>query len=286
MIPTSLAIRGEDGAFRGVVTATMDYAGFIRGLRDQLDEEGQVLALFDRSGAMLAGAHRADPVGMEASARALWPDAKGWLSIDDAQARLTAYHEAPRTSVIVAISTPRDEALREWRGWVLAGSIAYAFLVSLLTFAAMPLIRQMRAQRRPSLALAAANDQKIRLFSVIAHDLRSPFNAVLGFAGRLASAADGAPRETLKDDARHLEDAARKLAAVCENVLVWGRQQLDDMPPRLAQVDLAALVDRAVEPLRFAAELKGVALTTRLGPPLTRTNDPFNWRCETLLRTR
>lgn len=68
-------------------------------------------------------------------------------------------------------------------------------------------------------ALVARKDE---LFALIAHDLRSPLNAVLGFTNLLQTDLEkDVPAEKLRDHLGNLDIAARGLATLVENLLDW-----------------------------------------------------------------
>jgi two-component system, sensor histidine kinase and response regulator len=91
-------------------------------------------------------------------------------------------------------------------------------------------------------SLSQLNNQKDRLFSVLSHDLRSPFTSILGFCEILL--ADG---ETLTDTERsefltYIRDAAQRQLALLNRLLDWSRLETGRIKLDIQEIDLNNLV--------------------------------------------
>jgi len=100
---------------------------------------------------------------------------------------------------------------------------------------------------------------KERFLAVLAHDLRGPLNAVLGWTQFLQ-------REVLGEKARAraydtIERSARSQLALIEEILDISRLSEDKLQIALTPNDTAAITAQSVEAKRPAAEAKGVLLT-------------------------
>ncbi|MFC5356247.1 sensor histidine kinase [Azospirillum himalayense] len=117
-----------------------------------------------------------------------------------------------------------------------------------------------RALAKTNVELAASNEQKNRLMGMLAHDLRTPLQVVVGFAEMLEQRLDGrldaterACLERIRESSlsmRHMVEDALSLAA-----LQAGRLRLTRRPS-----DLVALVRRNVSMNRVLAEGKSIAI--------------------------
>lgn len=118
------------------------------------------------------------------------------------------------------------------------------------------LLARERAARSEAEALASAKDE---FLAVVSHELRSPLNAIRGWAHVLRKTANLPP-----DQMRPLDAIDRNVAAQARMVddlldtqrLLRGRVKLE-----VQRVALAPLVEQACEPFRALAEAKQVALT-------------------------
>jgi len=73
--------------------------------------------------------------------------------------------------------------------------------------------------------LADANSEKDRFFSIIAHDLRSPFNAFLGFTELMTDESFDLTKEEMRSYAQEIRKSALLLFGLLENLLEWSRLQ-------------------------------------------------------------
>ncbi|MCF8307159.1 MAG: PAS domain S-box protein [Ignavibacteriales bacterium] len=74
-------------------------------------------------------------------------------------------------------------------------------------------------------SLQELNANKDRFFSIIAHDLRSPFSALLGYSEIIATEYKDLTPEELKEFATNLHDQAKSVFELLENLLTWSRIQ-------------------------------------------------------------
>jgi PAS domain S-box-containing protein len=74
--------------------------------------------------------------------------------------------------------------------------------------------------------LEVLNTAKDKLFSIIAHDLRSPFTAILGYASILKVDSNRMSREEINRCATSIETAVKNTLILIESLLDWSRTQL------------------------------------------------------------
>ena len=122
----------------------------------------------------------------------------------------------------------------------------------------------LEAERVARTNAERASTLKDEFLATLSHELRTPLNAIVGWTHVLRSgAADpGVVREGLEVIARN----ARAQAQIVEDLLdmngiMAGRLRLD-----VHQVDLAAVLNEALDSVRPAAEAKGVRLQSTLEP--------------------
>ncbi len=109
-------------------------------------------------------------------------------------------------------------------------------------------------------ALETLNQEKDRFFSIIAHDLRSPFTSLLGYTGMIAMAADKMPPEKLVESAISINQSATRLFALLENLLEWARLQMDQIPSEPIKLEMSDLVSNTVDVLGPVGSDKGVTV--------------------------
>ncbi|WP_176793838.1 PAS domain-containing sensor histidine kinase [Rhodospira trueperi] len=108
--------------------------------------------------------------------------------------------------------------------------------------------------------LEALNVQKDKFFSVVAHDLRSPFTPLLGFSEILATQGGSLPPDRVVEYGALLHRAATEVHKLLEDLLSWSRIQLDRIEINPDAVDIGTLVATNIERYRYAAQAKGVSI--------------------------
>ncbi len=120
------------------------------------------------------------------------------------------------------------------------------------------------ALKRISDDLKVLNTTKDKLFSIISHDLRSPFNSILGFSNLLIDAYDESTDEERKHFARQVKTAADGAYRLLENLLVWSNIQRGRITFNPEEMDLALLINEVFHTLRPSANEKGIILQNQV----------------------
>ena len=95
--------------------------------------------------------------------------------------------------------------------------------------------------------LREANATKDRFFSIISHDLRSPFAAIIGFSDTLISMYPELSDEDKLSFIHDVSDSAKKAFRLVENLLAWARTQLGELTITPKVVHLYPIVKELVE---------------------------------------
>jgi signal transduction histidine kinase len=83
--------------------------------------------------------------------------------------------------------------------------------------------------RESELKLKELNESKDKFFSIIAHDLRSPFSAVLGYSEILANEALSLPVEEIVEFSSYIFKQSKAILDLLDNLLIWSRIQTGRM---------------------------------------------------------
>lgn len=94
--------------------------------------------------------------------------------------------------------------------------------------------------------LIKINAEKDRFFSIIAHDLRGPFNSFLGLTQMMDSELDTLSKEELQKMTSGLKSSASRLFGLLENLLKWARAQQGLIPFSPKNIELLPLVEECI----------------------------------------
>jgi len=121
--------------------------------------------------------------------------------------------------------------------------------------------------------LSRANHLKDEFLATLSHELRTPLGAVLGWTRVLrTTGAEGATRER---GLEAIERNARAQSRLVEDLLEISRIVTGKLRIQVRPVDLAEIIDAAIEVVRPAAAAKQIALTTEIAVrPAMTSGDP------------
>ncbi len=111
-----------------------------------------------------------------------------------------------------------------------------------------------------SRALDALNQQKTLLFSVVAHDLRNPFQSVLGLSDVLRKSARDKDAEFIERRADGIYQAASQAHALMESLFAWASLQMESVAVTTSAVELAGIAREVLGAVNEAAIAKRLSL--------------------------
>ncbi|OQY44644.1 MAG: hypothetical protein B6242_12235 [Anaerolineaceae bacterium 4572_78] len=123
--------------------------------------------------------------------------------------------------------------------------------------------------------LARLNADKDKFFSILAHDLKNPFQPLLGYAEVLAMMYEDITPAEVKEIGETMRDAAQKAYKLLEDLLTWSRLQMGRMKYQPNSLNLAKLVEQTVELLQEIAVTKNIILNSIILPNMIIYADKF-----------
>jgi signal transduction histidine kinase len=108
--------------------------------------------------------------------------------------------------------------------------------------------------------LLRINVTKNKFFSIIAHDLRSPFNSFLGLTQIMAEELPSLSMEEVQKFADSMRKSAANLYRLLENLLEWSQLQQGLIPHNPEFVCLLPLINESVEMILESAKNKQIEI--------------------------
>jgi len=87
------------------------------------------------------------------------------------------------------------------------------------------------------------NATKDKFFSIISHDLKNPFNSILGFSELLLEYGESYTPEVVTQFAQTIHTASKEAHQLLENLLEWSRIQTGRLIPKQSNVELPELLE-------------------------------------------
>ena len=101
---------------------------------------------------------------------------------------------------------------------------------------------------------------KDKFFSIMAHDLRSPFQGIFGFINLLHEEYDSLTEEERKTLVNSISQSTRHVYKLIENLLEWSRIQTGKIENSPVKLDLKELISFSIGALKFNADSKSIKI--------------------------
>lgn len=221
-----------------------------------------------------------------------------YLKVNNALSKLTGYSEKELLSMNILDITHPDDRANDLKkiDKILSGEISHYHLEKryihklghvvwgLLSVSLVrdtnnePLylisqVQDISEQKKYEQELQELNLSKDKFFSIIAHDLKSMFNNILGFSDLLKSEIRTGDPATLEQYVDMVHSSAHQTYAILANLLEWANSQRGKIPFNPAPIALQELLSEELEVLRKSAERKNIELTILIPDNLTLTAD-------------
>lgn len=107
--------------------------------------------------------------------------------------------------------------------------------------------------------LQLINSTKDKFFSIIAHDLRSPLGAILSFSNLIDDESNSSKEiKTITEYNTYLNQSARNLNSLLENLLQWSKSQLGSIKHHASIFNLSGVINDNIEIQRLKAKEKSI----------------------------
>jgi PAS domain S-box-containing protein len=112
--------------------------------------------------------------------------------------------------------------------------------------------------------LRELNATKDKFFSIIAHDLKSPFNSIIGFSEILVEQIQENDYEGIEKYAGIIYQSSHRAVDLLANLMEWARSQTGRMDFKPEILELGDVISEVVELLSDAALKKAITISTKL----------------------
>ncbi len=121
-----------------------------------------------------------------------------------------------------------------------------------------------KALRSSESRLTELNATKDKFFSIIAHDLRSPFNAIISFSELLVGVAKSKEYGQVEEYATIIRNSSNRAMDLLTNLLEWARLQTGKLEMNVMPIDMVTLVQDSIRLANEASSAKLLTISERL----------------------
>jgi len=112
--------------------------------------------------------------------------------------------------------------------------------------------------------LEQANATKDKFFSIISHDLKNPFNSLLGLSDLLVRKADRMDPDKVRTFHHSIYTTTRHAYELLSNLLQWSRSQLQQISINPTAFDMSELVEKNISLHQERAKEKSIGLVNHI----------------------
>ena len=134
-------------------------------------------------------------------------------------------------------------------------------------------IKARKELNRKNKMLKKYNAEKDRLFSVIAHDLRSPLSSIIGLTSLMEEKFETISKGSLKQMIKALNKSTNSLFNLLENLLEWSRIQRGQNQLKLMPHQASEIIREAINTQNNSLLQKNISITTEVPENLTINAD-------------
>lgn len=109
-------------------------------------------------------------------------------------------------------------------------------------------------------ALKILNINKDRFMAVLAHDLKSPFNLILGYSDFILETLDELDKADIKKQLQVVNKTAYQTFFLLEDLLLWSKSQYNTLDFSPIKLLLSEISDEVIESLQTQAVAKNITL--------------------------
>jgi len=117
--------------------------------------------------------------------------------------------------------------------------------------------------------LIKLNNDKDRFISILAHDLKSPFNSLLGFSDLLANNVRKYDIDKIEKQVNIINEATKRTFALLEDILLWVRSQSGKLRFVPDKLNVHSVCNNVIDKMHLVANVKRITINN------LSTNDVF-----------
>ncbi len=126
--------------------------------------------------------------------------------------------------------------------------------------------------------LIRLNADKDRFISILAHDLRSPFNGLLGITELMLEQFNDMSSDDKLEMISTINKTLQKTYALLEDTLMWASVQSEKISFSPCHTDISVYLDEIVDIMKPVAEMKSITLENKVKEPLNAFVDIYMFK--------
>jgi len=117
------------------------------------------------------------------------------------------------------------------------------------------------------------NTKKDKLFSIIAHDLKNPFNSIIGLSDLLVDHSEELEEKEKGEFLVSIQQTSKNAFQLLENLLGWAMSELKKIPFNPGPTEPSQLIESSIQLIHLSARNKNITLVNRVPEQIRVTAD-------------
>lgn len=128
------------------------------------------------------------------------------------------------------------------------------------------LAAQAENLKKLNVELQKTNETKDRFISIIAHDLKNPFNAIINFSELLILKSSNVLQPKQLDMIKIISSSSKTAYSLLENLLYWGKNQNSSIAFHPVRLNISDLIRDVIDFHTVSALIKNIMITDKSKP--------------------
>lgn len=177
---------------------------------------------------------------------------------------LTMIHESGNLFLVSITNDHLLDIVKELNNAILVINIIIILLamfgISYLIMNRLNIITKTIEIKNSEEKLKELNQSKDKFFSIIAHDLKNPFNGIMGMSGYLSMDYDNVKDEERREIIDDINIASKNAFNLLQNLLEWTRTQSGTIKNNPTPIDPSQIIEIALETVQTLAKNKEIEI--------------------------
>jgi len=159
----------------------------------------------------------------------------------------------------------------------------FAFIVLVIIARSRSSIKKLNLKLQESeKELLAINANKDKFFSIISHDLKSPFGGLLGIADMLVADYDELSKEEIKEMIQIVNHSSKNIYELLDGLLQWAQAQSGRGDYNFKRISILNTINKVIELHKITASSKKISIINNIDQNIFAFADELS--IETILR--
>jgi len=151
---------------------------------------------------------------------------------------------------------------------------SFILLMFMIRYCLKAFLTEIKKEEHKNEKLKELNVTKTKLITIISHDLRNPFNTMLGFTDILVKNYHKMETEKILRFIKLLNDEAKNAFELLQNLMEWSHSQMNELRFSPEIIDLKLIIEHVVQIVRNQAIQKHITLVNTIQDSYYISADP------------